>query len=60
MRSFISHGHSDLEPVARIAARLGADGQNVWMDTQRLAPGDNILEKIEKGLEDAFKNPLAR
>lgn len=53
MRIFISHSHLDSEPVARIATRLQADGHDVWVDTQRLALGDNILEKIEKGLEDA-------
>lgn len=53
MRIFISHSHRDKAAVERIAERLKADGHDVWIDSQRLLPGDNILQKIEQGLAAA-------
>jgi hypothetical protein len=53
MKIFISHSHLDKLAVERISERLRQDGHDVWVDRERLAPGDNILEKIEKGLESA-------
>lgn len=53
MRAFISHSHLDKAAVERIADRLRRDGHDVWIDTQRLIAGDNILEKVEKGLASA-------
>ncbi|NOK07693.1 TIR domain-containing protein [Corallococcus exercitus] len=50
MRIFISYSHLDSEAVEHIASRLRSDGHEVWVDFQALAPGDNILEKVEQGL----------
>jgi hypothetical protein len=53
LKVFISHSHKDQESVDRIAARLEAEGHDVWMDRLQLKPGDNFQQKIQDGLSDA-------
>jgi hypothetical protein len=53
MRIYVSYSHRDAEVVHRITERLRADGHEVWIDSQSLLPGDNILQKLEQGLEAA-------
>ncbi len=53
MHIFISHSHLDAEPVSRISSRLEADGHQVWIDTEKLQPGDNIQEKLSEALKSA-------
>ena len=53
MRIYVSYSHHDRPLVERIVARLEEDGHQVWIDTQSLVPGDNILQKMEQGLEAA-------
>jgi glycosyltransferase involved in cell wall biosynthesis len=48
---FISHSKKDKEVVQPIAERLRRDGLKVWFDEWMLRPGDNILAKVEDGLE---------
>src|SRR3954447_23570398 len=53
MRIFISYSAQDKHIVSRIADRLRQDGHDVWIDSLQIQPGDNILQKIEDGLEHA-------
>lgn len=53
MRIFISHSHEDKHAVQKIVARLEAAGHDVWIDSLKLRPGDNIQRKIQEGLEKA-------
>jgi len=48
---FLSHSAKDKAIVRAIAERLQRDGLKVWFDEGVLKPGDNILAKIEDGLE---------
>jgi small GTP-binding protein len=48
---FISHSSKDNLVVRALAERLRDDGLRVWLDDWELKPGDNILHKIEEGLE---------
>jgi hypothetical protein len=50
MRIFISYSVQDKEIVARIVDRLRMDAHDVWIDSLRIDPGDNIQRKIEEGL----------
>jgi hypothetical protein len=51
--AFISHTSSDDAFVARLAQRLESAGVSVWIDSGRIVPGDDILQKVEEGLSDA-------
>jgi hypothetical protein len=53
MRVFVSYSAQDKEVVARIVDRLRGDGHDVWIDSLRIDPGDNIQRKIDEGLEQA-------
>jgi hypothetical protein len=44
---FFSYARVDAEMVDRIAADLMAEGINVWLDRDRLAPGESWVEQIE-------------
>ncbi|MBZ5571676.1 MAG: TIR domain-containing protein [Acidobacteriia bacterium] len=48
---FLSHSSKDKMVVHAVAERLRADGLRVWLDDQEIRPGDNILAKIDDGLE---------
>jgi hypothetical protein len=53
MRIYISYSHRDRAIVERIAERLTAEGHDLWIDSQSLAPGDNILQRVDQGLQAA-------
>ena len=53
MRIFVSYSHQDKPVVDQIVTRLKADGHDVWIDSLKLRPGDNIQRKIAEGLEEA-------
>lgn len=48
---FLSYARSDAEIVDRIALDLEAEGINVWLDRERLTPGDLWAEQIAKALQ---------
>src|SRR5437868_1965682 len=48
---FLSHSSKDKAVVRAVAERLRADGLQVWFDEWEIKAGDNILAKIEEGLE---------
>ena len=48
---FLSHSANDKAIVRRIAAQMRTDGVRVWFDEWEIKPGDNIMAKVEAGLE---------
>lgn len=50
---FISHTSGDDAFVDRIASALNSAGIDVWVDSGRIVPGDDIIEKIEQGLSNS-------
>ena len=50
---FLSHSSRDKDIVGRLASRLRAAGLAVWLDGERIRPGDNIVEQIESGLRSS-------
>jgi len=53
MRVFISYSHRDKPAVDRIITRLKDEGHDVWVDSLKLRPGDNIQRKIQDGIVSA-------
>jgi hypothetical protein len=48
---FLSYARTDAEMVDRIAADLKAEGINVWLDRDRLTPGESWVEQIEGAIK---------
>jgi len=48
---FISYSYKDSAIIQEIVADLKKQGIRYWLDTEQLQPGDNISQKIEKGLK---------
>ncbi|MFN6338092.1 MAG: TIR domain-containing protein [Cyanobacteriota bacterium] len=53
MRVFLSHSSRDKPAVEALARFLRQRGIDAWFDQWEIAPGDDILAKINAGLEQA-------
>lgn len=49
---FISHNHKDKSFVERLKEDLKSQGIHVWVDEDEMKVGDNLIQKIEKGIKD--------
>ncbi len=49
--AFLSHSSKDKDMVRGIAKQLRDNGLKVWFDEWEVAVGDNIIHKIDQGLE---------
>ena len=47
---FLIHAHSDRETVRKLYQRLVSDGLNVWLDAERLQPGQDWQNEIRDAL----------
>lgn len=47
---FLIHAHSDREIVHKLYQRLVEDGLNVWLDAERLQPGQDWQNEIRNAL----------
>ena len=47
---FLIHAHSDRETVHKLYQRLISDGLNVWLDVERLQPGQDWQNEIRNAL----------
>jgi len=47
---FLIHAHKDRDAVRKFYQRLVKDGLNVWLDAERLEPGQNWQNEIRKAL----------
>jgi hypothetical protein len=50
--AFISYVREDSQQVGRLRARLEAAGVPVWLDTDKIAPGDDWPGKIRRAIND--------
>ncbi len=50
---FISHRSADLDLAKKLSAELRTRGNDVWLDDERLLPGDSIVHQVEAGLLDS-------
>ncbi len=53
MRVFISHSSKDKPAVLELATALAAHGIDAWVDSWEIALGDDIVARINAGLEAA-------
>jgi hypothetical protein len=53
MKVYISYDASDLDVVKQIATTLSKAKHDVWLDYERLSPGDNWAEKVGEGLKQS-------
>ena len=51
--AFLGHSHRSHADVLKIARVLHAQGVNYWLDEEQIKLGDNILAKMEDGLNRA-------
>lgn len=47
---FLIHAHSDRETVHKLYQRMVRDGLNVWLDAERLQPGQDWQNEIRNAL----------
>jgi len=47
---FLIHAHSDREIVNRLYRRMVRDGLNVWLDAERLQPGQDWQSEIRNAI----------
>jgi hypothetical protein len=53
---FISYSRDDQRKVLRLAEALRQRGDiHIWIDTERILPGDDIVEEMKKGVLKADK-----
>jgi hypothetical protein len=53
LRIFLSYSQADKPAVDKITSRLKAEGHDIWIDSMKLRPGDNLQRKIQEGIEAA-------
>ena len=50
---FIGHRGADSSPAERLAKEIREAGHAVWLDTWEIGVGDQIIQKMNDGLEGA-------
>ena len=50
---FISYSREDWAFVEPLCSALAASGQDVWLDAERIPPGTDWREGIERGIDEA-------
>lgn len=51
---FISHRGSDTAAAERLATQIRAAGHSVWLDVWEIGVGDQIVSRINEGLQGAL------
>lgn len=49
---FLSHSRFDKPFVRKLASHLQSKGVRIWLDEAEISPGDSIITKIQRGLEE--------
>lgn len=50
---FISHSSANKEFVDKLTRDLNENGIDTWYDKTEIMPGDNLMEKLQEGLDEA-------
>lgn len=50
---FISHSSANKAFVNKLKKDLNENGIETWLDADEMTPGDDLMEKLQNGLEDA-------
>jgi hypothetical protein len=53
LKVFLCHAHADREPVRALYARLKREGVDVWLDKEKLLPGQDWELEIRKAVREA-------
>jgi nucleoside 2-deoxyribosyltransferase len=53
LKVFISYSHSDREWASRFAETMASSGVAVFFDESGIAPGQSLVEGLEKGLRES-------
>lgn len=51
-RVFLSYSHDDTGAARKVAEALRAHGAHVWLDMERIRPGDAIVPTIQKAIDN--------
>jgi hypothetical protein len=51
--AFLTYSHADKEIVKQVAHQLLEQGVNVWYDAHQIGAGDNIADRVDRGVESA-------
>jgi TIR domain len=52
-RVFLSYSQADKAIVRQVAEGLKAHDMDIWLDEDKLSPGNSVVSEIEKGLDSA-------
>ncbi|MFZ5879989.1 MAG: TIR domain-containing protein [Chloroflexota bacterium] len=53
LKVFLCHAHADREPVRALYARLKREGVDVWLDKEKLLPGQDWEYEIRKAVRES-------
>lgn len=53
LRVFLLHARQDEKPVRRLYQRLVREGADVWLDQEKLLPGQNWASEIRKAIHNS-------
>lgn len=53
MRVFLSYSHQDQKYADLLSKHLSDAGHDVWQDKLNLKAGDNLIEKVNRGIKEA-------
>lgn len=53
LRVFLLHARQDEKPVRRLYQRLVREGADVWLDQEKLRPGQNWAYEIRKAIHNS-------
>ena len=48
---FISYSGNDIDKVRRLVSELKSQGAKIWFDEEQILPGDDLIQKMAKGIE---------
>lgn len=52
MTAFISYSSNDKVKVARLVRAIKDSGVDVWFDDDQIYPGDDLIDKMSKGIKE--------
>jgi hypothetical protein len=56
---FLSHAWANKPFARRVARRLGHRGFEVWLDEQRIQPGEALTERVRQAIQSSSRHSRA-